>query len=373
MNSETPRKPILLAVLMAVVGLTVLVVLTNQRRQPAEQPSPLPKLVRDSANYHYTPPPRKFSANADTNVIELEAPDDPYAPLRLPREKAEAWLAKHHRDAASLLAVFRAQRDTNYLNEAATNFPNDPRVQLAVLSADAFPEDRRKWLEALKQSSPSNSMADFLSAQNYFKEGKTEAALQDLMAASGKPQLDSHTLENELDAEELYADAGKTAGESAKLGAMNSWSEYGKQLLAIKEATQGIREVMEEKSGANDTGANVQLAQLGLGIAEKLNPDDNQNRFSDQWVSIAIKAIMLNHLDQNTVYDFLDGQTPAQRLVEQKQQVAERRKFATNLESAMDQMTDAEQASFYQRVKISGDQAAMKWVVKLHPPTDPQP
>ena len=42
---------------------------------------------------------------------------------KLPRAKVEAWLAKHHRDAMSLLAAFRALDDTNYLNEAATNFP----------------------------------------------------------------------------------------------------------------------------------------------------------------------------------------------------------------------------------------------------------
>ena len=46
----------------------------------------------------------------------------------------------------SLLAAFRSSGDTNYLNEAATNFPNDPHVELSVLAHDEFPADRRKWL-----------------------------------------------------------------------------------------------------------------------------------------------------------------------------------------------------------------------------------
>ena len=89
---EAPRKPIALAVLLAVVGVTLLVLLNNARRQPPTELPP-PKLVRDSAEYHYTPPTRKVSAEANTNDIVLEVPEDPFAPLRLPREKAEAWRA----------------------------------------------------------------------------------------------------------------------------------------------------------------------------------------------------------------------------------------------------------------------------------------
>lgn len=44
--------------------------------------------------------------------------------------------AKHNRTAMSLQAAFRALNDTNYLNEAATNFPNNPQVELAVLTQD---------------------------------------------------------------------------------------------------------------------------------------------------------------------------------------------------------------------------------------------
>ena len=94
---------------------------------------------------------------------------------KLPRAKVEAWLAKHNRDAMSLLAAFRALDDTNYLNEAATNFPNDPQVELAVLAHDEFPADRRKWLDLFKASSPSNSLANYLSAQDYFRNGNTDA------------------------------------------------------------------------------------------------------------------------------------------------------------------------------------------------------
>ena len=372
MNSETPRKPILLAVLLAVVGVTLLVVLTNARRQPPAELPP-PKLVRDSANYHYTPAARKVSAEANTNDIVLEVPEDPFAALRLPREKAEAWLAKHHRDAASLLTVFRAQQDTNYLNEAATNFPNDPRVQIAVLSRYAYPEERRKWLDEFKQSSPSNSLADYFSAQNYFQEGKTEEALQDLLAASGKPQFDNHALENQLDTEELYSDAGKTARESATLGLSSMAQESSPQLGIAKQVAQGIAEVMKQKSAAGDAEATGQLAQLGLGLSDKLNSGDSGKFLINQLVGMATEQVMLRQLDKNTTYDFLGGKTPAQVSAELKQQKKDFIQGFPNFQAVEGQMTDAEMASYVQRMKIYGETAALKWAAELHPPTDTQP
>ena len=94
----------------------------------------------------------------------------------------------------SLLAAFRALDDTNYLNEAATNFPNNPQVELAVLAHDEFPADRRKWLDLFKASSPSNSLANYLSAQDYFQNGNTDAAVQELLAATGKSQFENYAV-----------------------------------------------------------------------------------------------------------------------------------------------------------------------------------
>jgi hypothetical protein len=358
--------------LLAVVGVTALVMLTNARRQITEQ-APPPKLVRDSANYNYTPPSRKVSTDNNTNNTELETPADPFAEMRLPREKAEAWLAKHHRDAASLLAVFRAQQDTNYLNEAATNFPNDPRVQIAVLSRDAYPAERRKWLDAFKESSPSNSLADYFSAQNYFQEGKTEEALQDLLAANSKPQFDNHALENQLDAEELYADTGKTERESATLGLSCMSMESIGQLPTLKRVAQGILEVMKAKSAGGQVEETTALAQLGLGLSDKLNSGDSGKFLINQLVGMATENIALSQLDKNTAYDFLDGKTPTQVLAESKRQKKELNQLAQKLPFAETQMTDAEFANYNQRVKIYGELAAIKWAVELHPATDQQP
>src|SRR5450755_4339674 len=144
--------------------------------------------------------PKAVKPQSDSNDAESGEKKVP----KLSREQVEAWLVKHYRNAMSLLAAFRSSGDTNYLNEAATNFPNDPHVELSVLAHDEFPADRRKWLDLFKQSSPSNSLANYLSAQDDFKNGKKDEAVQELLAASGKSQFDSFQTESRLDEEDLY-------------------------------------------------------------------------------------------------------------------------------------------------------------------------
>ncbi len=116
-------------------------------------------------------------------------------PPKLPREEVEKYLERNRRSAASLLAAYGALRDTNYLKEAATNFPNDPRVQLSVLRRDIFPEERRKWLDLFKTSLPENSLANYLSARDYLKNGESALAMSELLEAAGKPLFKDYAME----------------------------------------------------------------------------------------------------------------------------------------------------------------------------------
>ncbi len=354
--------------LLTATGIALVLHFINSRLAPSVEAAP-PKLSKTGFEYHFTPPATKISPKTNTAKEEVEA--DPLAQIRIPRDKAEAWLAKHHRDAASLLAVFRAQSDTNYLNEAVTNFPNDPRVQLAVLAHDAFPADRQKWLESFKQSSPSNSLANYFLAQNYFKEGKTDEAVQELLAASAKPQFDNFAIQNQLDGEELYQDAGKSTREAAELGLGNLVEELSPQLGTIKQLAVGIGDLMNEKSGAGDLNSSANLAQMGFTVAKRFQSGDGGKLLINQLVGLAIKNTMIAHLDQNTAYDFLDGQTPAQALAANKAEKRGMVSLLTSSQAAQPQMTDAEMASYTQRMKIFGELEAMKWAAQLHSPASP--
>jgi hypothetical protein len=363
-NRWLGRLLVTLALLTVIAG-ALWQFLDAKTRKPAEAQS---QIAKSDFRYHYTPPVISSSAKE----VETEPERDAAGLPKIPREKVESWLAKHNRSATSLLAAFRALNDTNYLNEAATNFPNDPHVELAVLARDEFPADRRKWLDLLKASSPSNSLANYFSAQDYFKNGNTDAAVNELLAASDKTQFDNHATETRLDAEELYLDSGKSLTEATTYALGDMAGEDLPELATIKRVDQGIADLMQQKLTAGDADSAANLAQMGMIIADKLNSGDSGKYLINQLVGMATEAIVLQHLDQNTAYDCLDGQTPGQVVQQLKQEKAAYRELAANFQAAYPSMTEAELNNYTQRSQIYGEIEAMKWVIQQHPPNNPQ-
>ena len=358
-------KKLLLVMVLAAVGAALFLQFINSKLKPQEIAPP--KISKPAFVYHYTPPALPV---ADSKPEAESEADNAVGPPKISREQAEAWLAKHNRNATSLLAAFRAMGDTNYLNEAAANFPNDPHVELAVLARDEFPADRRKWLDLFKASSPSNSLANYFSAQDYFKNGNTDAAVQELVAASGKSQFDNHAMEAQLDAEELYLDAGKSLQEAATYALSDMSEENMPESATIKRVDQGIADLIQQRLAAGDAGSAANLAQMGMLIADKLNSGDSGKYLINQLVGWATEAIVLQRLDQNTAYDFLNGQTPAQVVQENKQQKAALKELLTEYQAAYPSLTDAELNNYVQRSQIYGEAAAMQWVVQQHPPAN---
>jgi hypothetical protein len=332
--------------------------------------APAPAMPHETAATYNSPAPR-----AARPVPEPEPEPEPESNEnglpKLPRDKVEAWLAKHNRNASSLLTAFRAMGDTNYLNEAATNFPNDPHVELAVLARDEFPAERRKWLDLFKSSSPSNSLANYFSAQDYFQNGNADAAVNELIAAADKPQFENHGIDTQLDAEELYLDSGKSAKEAVTFAMSAMAEEDLPQLATFRRVDQGVLDLIQQKLAAGDADSAVNLAQTGMIMADKLNSGDSGKYLINQLVGMASEAVMLSHLDQNTAYDFLDGRTPAQILQENKQQKADFRELHENFQAIYPSLTDAEFNNYIQRVRIYGEAAAAQWVIQQHPSADP--
>lgn len=300
-----------------------------------------------------------------------EEPEQAAGFEKLPREKVEAWLAKHNRDAASLLAAFRAMDDTNYLNEAAANFPNDPQVELAVLAHDEFPADRRKWLDLFKASSPSNSLANYLSAQDYLQNGNTDTAIRDLRAASGKSQFQTYAIASQLAEEELAQFCGKSPYEADNF-AMTGFSEdILPELATFKRLAQGIRDLQQQYLGSGDSDSAANLAQMGMQFGNQIETGDSGKYLINQLVGIAIESIVLQQLNPNASYDFLGGKTPSEVMQENKQFRQSFRQPVTDFEAIFPTLTDNEKADYFEREQIHGEVEAMKWVIQQHPPTKP--
>ena len=286
---------------------------------------------------------------------------------KLPRQKVEAWLAERNRDAVGLLAAFRALDDTNYLNEVATNFPNNPRVELAVLAHDEFPDDRRKWLDLFKASSPSNSLANYLSAQDDFENGNSGAAIQELQAASGKSQFQTYAIESQLQEEDLAQSCGNSPFEADNLAMTGFSKENLPELATYKRLAQGIAALEQQYINSSDVGSAANSAEMGMTLGARLESGDSGKYIINQLVAEAIESIALQNLSPDTPFGFLDGKTPREVMQENKQQ---RQTFIPTVMAfgeAYPSLTDDEKADYFNRSQIYGEVAAEKWAIQRHP------
>jgi hypothetical protein len=280
-------------------------------------------------------------------------------PPKLPREEVEKYLERNHRNAASLLAAYRALGDTNYLKEATHNFPNDARVQLGVLARDVFPEERRKWLDLFKASSPDNSLANYLSARDYLKSGQSGLAMSELRDAAAQPAFRDYAMESKLDDEALNMAAGRSSLQARLSSA--GWAE-DLQFAPLKGLAYDIAALQKQYLSGGDTSSAENLAQAGLLLASRLDTADGGKFVINQLTGHSIEAMMLGQLDPNASYDFLGGKTPKDRLAELKQERVSIRAISQNFRDALPNMTEAELLSYTDRQRMYGELEAMRWL-----------
>lgn len=316
--------------------------------------------------------PQPISSGAARIRTGLPHPDEGEADGSIngvPQERIEEYLTQHRRSAASLLAAFHASHDganqtgdTQYLKEAAASFPQDPRVQLAVLTHDVFPEVRRKWLDAFKASSPGNSLANYLSAREYFKNRQSAAALQELQEASAKVEYADFAMESYLGAEEIFRELGRTPLE-ANTAAMTAVSEdLLPQLSNLKEIAREIVAAPERYAGSGDAVSIQNLSPIGLQLADRLTRGEGGRFLVSRLTGEAVETTILKSLDPAAHYDFLGGQTIAQRLEGLRQQRQDVRALMQGFQSAFLGMSPDERVSYVERVKVYGEVPAMRWL-----------
>ena len=313
------------------------------------------------------PSPRPKVESKPAESMAEEGEGEPNTPA-VSREKLDEYLAKHNRSAASLLAGYHALQDTNLLNEAAAKFPNDPYVQWAMLTSEGLGlisegldgEQRRQWLEAFKTSSPNNSLANYLSAADHFKSGNPDAAIKELLNASGKKQFKDFALEAMIDEQELH----RFAGQSAMMAVhAHGWADdLSHQLVPMKVVANGIAEAQAKYTQGGDTTSADDLRQLGFGLADRMDSGDGGKFLLSQMVGAAVEGIMLRNMDSNTAYESLGGKTPVYRQAEMKEQKAEYRKLMPALSEAYNVLSESEWVGYSDRMKAHGELEALRWL-----------
>lgn len=305
-------------------------------------------------------PPRSLADTQGPPTIAPALMDSAVAP-RLSRLEVEKYLERNGRSAASLLAAYGILHDLNFLREAATRFPNDPRLQLSVLRQDLFPEERRKWLDLFKISSPGNPLADYLSARDHFQYGQSDLAVSDLMAAAAKPAFMDYSMESMLNEEELNLSAGRSPLQ-ARLSSKAWAQEVLPELDSLKALTWDIITVQREYAARGDSAFAQQMVQTGLMLAAGLRSGDAGQFLIQQLVGNAIEATILRTLNPDGVYLFMGGISPGARLAELRDQKDELSRLRRSADEALPKLSEPELLTYTERQRIFGEVEALRWL-----------
>jgi hypothetical protein len=278
----------------------------------------------------------------------------------VPREVLDAWLASGRTNAPDLLAMRQVGGGAEFLRLALTNFPSDPRVLMAAVALDDGPQARRERLDRLKAAAPDNALADYLSARDHLKQGRTDAAFADLAAASGKARFDDYVLEAMVSAEELYLQDGRSPAEAKALGTSGALMPH---LAQLKGLAVDLAELQGQYLAAGDTGSAERLAQYGVELGGRLIEGEGSNTLIGQLVGVAVEKIVLKPLDPDRAYDFLQG-TVNERQAALEMSKAEVRESSQHFEDWMRAASEAEIVGFFDRFKLYGEAEALKWLAQ---------
>lgn len=279
--------------------------------------------------------------------------------------QAEAFVAANQRSAASLAAAFRTSGGQKFLTEAMEKYPGDPQVAFeALFKADLSPAERRQWIEALKQAVPGNSLGHYLSAQDYFKSGRSDSAVGELEAAFGKPGFDDLTLERMQSNEEAYRSSGFPEAQSHNAAMFQLDLPLLKEMNSLKQNMAALSRSYQESGDGTSAEATVAIA---LKLGDQFRNGGNALLVHQQ-LGIGIGEAALQTLDPDTVFG-PSGQTPRELLKALQAHQAELTSLVRETVPLQERMTPQDWIAYTDRMKLLGEPNAMRWLrAKFAPP-----
>lgn len=342
------------------LGIVALVFVTGRRTALAPMPvtmavtnqQPIASTFRRTARVAAEIGEGEGSDASSSNLLQRIASGD--VDFQLNAEQLAEYLRQYGTNVETLLAT--QKRD--YIRLAAELFPDDPRVQYAVIARDVFPEAKREWLDRLKKSDPDNAIASYLSAREYLKAGNREQGLKDLADAATRPRFNDYSLEQVQNMEDAHLSAGRSLVE-AKVAAGSEL--LLPQLAMFKNLAQEMQAIQKEYIAAGDTASAESLAQMGRALSHQLMNGEGSRPLISQLVGLAIERIVISPFPADTQPSFLGG-TVQQRIDELngfRQQV---RTLTGTFEPMMARGDANEIISYMDRIKLQGEYKAMLWL-----------
>jgi hypothetical protein len=262
----------------------------------------------------------------------------------------------------ALLGALRASGDDDLLREAKEKFPNDPRVQFAAAFKSDSPEERRQWLEKFKASAPDNALADYLLAGDHFKSGESALALQEIAAATAKPAFDNYVVDFVQNAEEAFRAGGFPESDAKAAAGMGALLP---ELAQLKQVGVSLAELAKNYRQAGDEASAQAVLQMGLDLGHRLDQSPQFALIQDL-VGLAIEGIALNRMDPASPYG-QTGRTVQDQIDALKERRAAIRMLTTESATILESFSDRDLALYFDRRKMYGEVAALKWVLNKSP------
>jgi hypothetical protein len=274
-------------------------------------------------------------------------------------ERIRKWLESRGRDAASLVAAWDITGEESLLTEAAENFPNDPRVCLAMI-AWLTPKDALPWIERLIAAEPQNPEGFYLKAWACRAMKDNAAALEAIRSAvTMNGERDSHIKDRMLTVREAALASGAGIRDAADLAIAAPCTH-----TPIHKALNGLMVIgteLKAAKAAGDTERMLELAGLGLAVAGKLNQTPD---ILDELVSSTLEKAVLSELPPDTEIGAA-GTSAALQLEEFNARREELMKFlkqGNSFEAIRAAASDAEIAEYTDRHILYGERAAVEWL-----------
>jgi len=358
---------------VALLGALALVLVLSRRSTNVvhEQPQ-APAHVSTGRDFRprvYAPEPETASGGAEscekpaqTNLLAQIMDEG----LQVTPEQIEPYLQKNRRSAESLLAAYLVTRDRALLREAMEKHADDPRACFLAYQLLAFwdreqstPQERQAWLDAFKRAAPDNALPHYLAAAEYLESGQTELALQELLAAAGKPALTDYSIDYIYLREEAIRGAGYSEAEAKIVGAFGLLLPH---LSQLKQLFVNAIELAKTYQAAGDVSGAQTLFHAVFNSGQLLENDTPL--LITKMVGNAAQRMVLDAMDPNSPFG-ANGLTVQQ----QRESINMRRETLRELAKVLEllpNLPEQDLVVFFDRVKHFGDEPALRWLQNVY-------
>ncbi len=277
---------------------------------------------------------------------------------RLTKEEGERFLRDKGATPMNLLAVATATGDLEFVRRAASLFPDEPAVQLAVLGENLFPEARAEWIARFKASSPENPLPFLFAASSAAEQKDFANALSEASLAMEKPGLYLWSSEFIDASRQMYEWKGYSPLEADLLAGFSRPIDYLTNLNGLgAEFLKWRKQAVEE---GNDLGA-AEAVRVTYGLGRMFQSPEGSRTVITQLIGIALESRALNTLPPNVQPSFLDIPR-AQREAEMQRLKEFIRGAQTDITALMATRDPAMLSSYFQRVRNEGEYQALLWL-----------